>query len=65
MPPDEAPMRARDCYRFALSNPNVDMCLTGPANQEQMDEALKALTEGPITPEEEERFRQIGVYVHG
>jgi aryl-alcohol dehydrogenase-like predicted oxidoreductase len=65
MPPGEAPMRARDCYRFALSNPNFNVCMTGPSNAAQLDEALKALDEGPVSPEEDTRFRALGRHVHG
>jgi len=63
MPAGEAPMRARDCYRFALSSPDIDVCMTGPANGAQVDEALAALDEGPLSPEENERFRRIGAHV--
>ena len=35
MPPGESPPPARDCYRFALSHPAVNMVLCGPANLEQ------------------------------
>jgi len=65
MPPGEAPMSAAECYRFALSNPNVDLCMTGPANAQQMDEALRALDAGPLSDEELARCRRIGDYVHG
>jgi aryl-alcohol dehydrogenase-like predicted oxidoreductase len=63
MPPGEAPLRARDCYRFVLSSPHFDVCMTGPGDAAQVDEALAALTEGPISPEEDERFRRIGAHV--
>ena len=57
--------RARDCYRFALSNPAVDVALCGPASQLQMDEALAALDEGPLTPAEMERMHRIGDHIYG
>jgi aryl-alcohol dehydrogenase-like predicted oxidoreductase len=65
MPPGEAPLRARDCYRFVLTNPNFNVCLCGPSNAAQMDEALAALDAGPLDPQEEERIRRIGRHVHG
>jgi aryl-alcohol dehydrogenase-like predicted oxidoreductase len=43
---------AADCYRFVLTQPNVDVCLTGPADAAQMDQALEALRRGPM-PEDE------------
>jgi aryl-alcohol dehydrogenase-like predicted oxidoreductase len=65
MPPGEAPLRASDCYRFVLSNPDFNVCMTGPKNAEQMDEALRALEAGPLSPEENERIRRIGLHVSG
>ena len=64
MPPGEGPLRARDAYRFVLSNPDIDLCMTGPADDAQMAEALAALAEGPLTPEEGMRIRTIGRHVH-
>jgi aryl-alcohol dehydrogenase-like predicted oxidoreductase len=65
MPPGEAPPPARDCYRFALSHPAVGMVLCGPANREQMQEALRALDAGPLAPDEQARIRRIGDHVYG
>lgn len=63
MPPGESPLSATDCYRFALSRPGVDVCLTGPADARQLDEALLALVRGPMEPPELERARRIGDFV--
>ncbi len=65
MPPDEAPPRASDCYRFVLSHPSVDVCMTGTRNLEQMREALETLERGPLDPEDEARMRRIGDWVYG
>jgi aryl-alcohol dehydrogenase-like predicted oxidoreductase len=65
MPAGEAPVRARDCYRFALTNPNFNVCMTGPSNCAELDEALSALDEGPPSPEEAVRLRAVGRHVHG
>lgn len=65
MPAGEAPLRARDCYRFVLTNRDFNVCMTGPSDAAQMREALAALDEGPCSPEELERFRRIGQHVHG
>jgi aryl-alcohol dehydrogenase-like predicted oxidoreductase len=62
--PGEAPMRGRDAYRFVLGNPDVDVCMTGPADAAEMDEALAALDEGPLSREEDERVRRIGAHVY-
>lgn len=64
-PPGEEPLRASDCYRFVLSNPDVDLCFTGPKSATEMDEALSALDGGPLTPDEMARIRRYGEYVHG
>ncbi|MCZ6465558.1 MAG: hypothetical protein O7A09_14605 [Proteobacteria bacterium] len=65
MPPGEAPLSASDCYRFALTQPEVDMVLSGPASAEQMDEALRALDLGPLDEEALERARRIGDSIYG
>ena len=65
MPPGEAPAPARDCYRFALSHPAVSMVLCGPANRDQMQEALRALDAGPLDADEMARMHRIGNYVYG
>src|SRR5262245_10873874 len=65
MPPGETPPPARDCYRFALSHPAVSLALCGPANGEQMREALRALDAGPLTPDEQARLRRIGDHIYG
>jgi len=63
MPPGQLPLRARDCYRFVLSNPQFDVCMSGPRNAAEMHEALATLQEGPLLPEQEERVRAIGRHV--
>ncbi len=65
MPPGEAAPAARDCYRFALSHPAVSVVLCGPANREQMQEAICALDAGPLAPHEIERMQRIGDHVYG
>ena len=64
MPPGEAPLRGRDAYRFVLSNPDFDVCMTGPRNDAELNEALAALGEGPLSAEEDVRIRAVGRYVH-
>jgi aryl-alcohol dehydrogenase-like predicted oxidoreductase len=65
MPQGEAPLRGRDCYRFVLSNADFNVCMTGPKDASEMDEALAALDAGPLGPDEEARFRRIGQHIHG
>ncbi|AKJ07521.1 putative aldo/keto reductase [Archangium gephyra] len=56
---------AGDCYRFCLTNPHVDVVLTGPASLAQLDENLAALERGPLSSEELEWMRRFGQVVHG
>jgi aryl-alcohol dehydrogenase-like predicted oxidoreductase len=65
MPPGESVPPARDCYRFALTNPDVDMVLCGPADRAQMQEALRVLDAGPLAPDEMKRMQHIGDHVYG
>jgi aryl-alcohol dehydrogenase-like predicted oxidoreductase len=63
--PDGEPVpRASDCYRFSLSNPHVDMCLSGPRGSEQLDEAMAALDRGPLDEDEMAWMRRVGEAVH-
>ena len=63
VPADERLPRAADCYRFALSNPNIGACWAGAKDTAQIDEALKALEEGPMTEEELAWMHRIGARV--
>jgi predicted aldo/keto reductase-like oxidoreductase len=62
-PEGEPTPRASDCYRFALSNPAVQVCMAGPSDRAQLDEALAALERGPLTPEEDAWMRRVGAAV--
>jgi aryl-alcohol dehydrogenase-like predicted oxidoreductase len=64
LPANEPAPRASDCYRFVLSNPNVDVCLTGPSNVAELDEAMAALDRGPLSEEEMAWMRRVGHHVH-
>lgn len=65
MPPGEDPPTAVDSYRYALSHPAVDVCLTGTKTLEQMRENLGTLETGPMGEEELARMRKIGDHVYG
>ena len=41
------------------------MVICGPANREQMNEAISALERGPLEPGERERIERIGAYIYG
>jgi len=65
MPPGERPPAATECYRFVLSNPAVDVCMTGVRTVEQMRQNLAVLEQGPMTEEELGRMRRIGDRIYG
>ncbi|HEX7480114.1 MAG TPA: aldo/keto reductase [Polyangiales bacterium] len=62
-PQGEVTPRASDCYRFVLSNPNVQVCITGPKNRGELDEALAALDRGPMSEDELSWMRRVGAEV--
>jgi len=63
LPPGETAPSAADCYRFVLSHPAVDVCMTGPGNLAQMREALQALDLGPLEAQDLARLRRLGDYL--
>lgn len=62
---DGGVMTAGDCYRFCLSNPNVDVVLCGAKSKAEMAENLDALEKGPLSPDEEGWMRRFGTSAHG
>jgi len=64
MPAGERPLAPADCYRFVLSHPDVDVCVTGPTTAAQMEDNLKALDAGPLGEEEMARVRRIGKHIY-
>jgi aryl-alcohol dehydrogenase-like predicted oxidoreductase len=65
IPQGERTPTATDCYRYVLSRPEVDVCLTGPSNETQMNEALDALQRGPMTDDELAWMQRVGKAVAG
>ena len=53
------------CYRFVLSNPHVDVCLTAPSNARQFAANLAEVRKGPLSQEEMQRMRDFGDAVYG
>jgi len=64
-PKTERVPTAADCYRFVMTRPEVDVCLTGPANAAEMEQALKALERGPMSQDELAWMRRVGRAVAG
>ncbi len=64
MPAGERPLAAPDCYRFVLSHPDVNVCITAPSTAARMEENLRALDAGPLDEEEMARVRRIGKHIY-
>jgi len=64
MPEGEKPLSASDCYRFVLSNPNVDVCMMGAKDRKQMTENLTTLDKGPLSEDELARIIKIGNHLY-
>jgi aryl-alcohol dehydrogenase-like predicted oxidoreductase len=60
VPASEPLPRGSDCYRFALTNPAVDVVICGPKNGDELDEAMAALDRGPLTADELAWMRRVG-----
>jgi aryl-alcohol dehydrogenase-like predicted oxidoreductase len=65
IPSDEKRPTAGDCYRFVLSNPSVDVVITGPSNASQLKQNLDEIKKGPMNEEELRWMRRIGDHVYG
>jgi aryl-alcohol dehydrogenase-like predicted oxidoreductase len=61
---NEIPPTATDCYQFVLSNPVVDVVLTGPKTLEQMRENLAVLDRGPMDEAELARMHRVGDHIY-
>lgn len=63
--PAERPVPAPGmAYRFVLSNPHVDVCLTAPTSMEQLQANLAAVRQGPLSADEMEEMRTFGDTVY-
>ncbi len=65
IPRNEKRPTAGDCYRFVLTNPSVDVVITGPSNSDQLKENLVEVNKGPMTADELGWMRRIGDVVYG
>ncbi len=63
--PQAAPVPTpAQCYRFAVSHPAVNVCLTAPSNLQQFRDNLTALDAGPLAEDEMSLLRSFGSEVH-
>jgi aryl-alcohol dehydrogenase-like predicted oxidoreductase len=63
-PQDQPVATAGQCYRFVLSNPHVDVALTAPRNERQLQENLREVARGPLPDDEMAFMRRLGQHVH-
>jgi aryl-alcohol dehydrogenase-like predicted oxidoreductase len=52
------------CYRFALSNPNVHVCLMAPTNLRQFETNLAEIRRGPLAEDDMRFLRSFGDAVY-
>jgi aryl-alcohol dehydrogenase-like predicted oxidoreductase len=55
---------AGECYRFVLSNPNVNVCLTAPTSLGQFEANLKAVRQGALDTDHHQYMCRFGDAVH-
>jgi aryl-alcohol dehydrogenase-like predicted oxidoreductase len=65
VPQGERVPKASDCYRYVLSRPEVDVCLTGPSTAAHVDGIVEALRLGPMQEDELAWMRRVGAAVYG
>lgn len=59
-PLDAPPITAADCYRYALSQPGVSVCLSAPRRWRELSENLAVLQQPALDPQAIERLRAHG-----
>jgi len=62
-PSGERMPTSTDCYRFALSSPSVDLCLSAPQTRAQLDQTLLTLDRGPMDADEIAWMKRVGAHV--
>ncbi|MAF26547.1 MAG: hypothetical protein CME07_01630, partial [Gemmatimonadetes bacterium] len=64
-PDGERTPTGTDCYRFALSHPQVDTVLAGPGTREEMRQALRAVELGAMDEGELAWMQRVGDAIYG
>jgi len=59
------PASAGDCFRFCLTNPQVDVVISAPKTAAEMRQNMVAIARGPLDDAEMARLRAFGKAVHG
>ena len=63
-PADRPVATAGQCYRFALSDPHVDVVLTAPRSERELVENLTEVRRGALPDDEMAFMRAFGAHVH-
>ncbi|MBU0519538.1 aldo/keto reductase [bacterium] len=53
-----------DCYRFALSNPHIHVCMMAPSNEKHLLANLAEIRRGPLADDDLAFMREFGDIVH-
>ena len=53
-------MTPEECYRFALSNANVDLVLNGPASYAELEQNARGVAQGPLPAPRLDEVRAFG-----
>jgi hypothetical protein len=53
------------CYRFVMSNPAVNVCITAPGNETQFARNLAEIRRGPLNEEDVSLMHSFGDFVRG
>lgn len=64
MPAGERTPDPTHLFRHALSHPAVDMVLTAPQTQQQLEANVKALEQGVLSKDESDWLARVGQHVH-
>ena len=56
----QTPMTPEECYRFPLSNPNVDVVLCGPRSYEELEQDARGVAKGPLPESRLAEIRAFG-----
>jgi aryl-alcohol dehydrogenase-like predicted oxidoreductase len=63
-PKNERVPTAADCYRFVLSNPHVDVCLTAPRKLKDFEENLAGVRRGALAEDDMSFMKSFGDAVY-
>lgn len=65
MPPDTAVPHPGDCYRFVLTQKEIDVCMMGVRDQAMFRENMDRIESGSMSDEENRHMRIIGDHLYG